>query len=691
MLEQDLLIEIGTEELPPKALLSLANFFQQEVKKGLGKNKLAFTDIEVFATPRRLGLIVKKLQSKQEDLIVEKLGPAIQAAFDDLGKPTKAAEGFARSCGVAVNELSQKNDGKITKLLFSANREGKSTSTLIPSIINDALNLLPIPKRMRWGSSRVEFVRPVHWVVLLFGTEVIKTKILGIESSNYTFGHRFLHPEKILLSSPAEYITKLIQDGYVLPSFSQRREKIAELIKEEGKKLNAEVIVDSSLLDEVTALVEWPVALAGNFNTEYLSVPAEALISSLKEHQKCFYLINADNEILPHFITISNLISKDPQEVIKGNEKVIGPRLADAVFFYEQDKKHTLSSLRERLKTVVFQKELGTLFDKSERVARLSRFIAKTLKTDITLSETAAKLGKCDLLTNMVGEFADLQGIMGYYYSLNDGEPEAVALALKEQYLPRYSGDKLPATDVGIVLALSERLDTIVGLFGIGQPPTGSKDPFALRRATLGILRIIIKKNLSLNLSECIKNSIGGFDNLPQKDGLENTILDFIFDRFRAWYADLGVDTKVFQAVDAVRPDSPLEFDLRVKAVNSFIQLPQAQALASANKRVANILAKLDHDPGTFIDQNLLLENEEIALAQKLDELSVIIEPQLEQQNFTAALETMSSLNIELDPFFDNVMVNAEDLSIRNNRQALLQRLRLIFLRIADISLLQSS
>lgn len=691
MLEQDLLIEIGTEELPPKALLSLANSFQQEVKKGLDKNKLAFTDIEVFATPRRLGLIVKMLQSKQEDLIVEKLGPAIQAAFDNEGKPTKAAEGFARSCGVAVNELSQKNDGKVTKLLFSANREGKATSTLIPSIINDALNLLPIPKRMRWGSSRVEFVRPVHWVVLLFGTEVIKTKILGIESSNYTFGHRFLHPEKILLSSPEQYTAKLIQEGYVLPSFSQRREKIAELIKEEGKKLNAEVVVDSSLLDEVTALVEWPVALAGNFNSEYLSVPPEALISSLKEHQKCFYLINANNEILPHFITISNLISKDPQEVIKGNEKVIGPRLADAVFFYEQDKKHTLNSLRERLKTVVFQKELGTLFDKSERVARLSRFIAEALKTDITLSETAAKLGKCDLLSNMVGEFADLQGIMGYYYSLNDGEPEAVALALKEQYLPRYSGDKLPATDVGIVLALSERLDTIVGLFGIGQPPTGSKDPFALRRATLGILRIIIEKNLSVNLSECIKNAIDGFENLPQKDGLENTILDFIFDRFRAWYADMGVDTKVFQAVDAVRPDSPLEFDLRVKAVNSFIQLPQAQALASANKRVANILAKLDLDPGTFIDQNLLLEDEEIALAQKLDELSVIIEPQLEQQNFTAALETMSSLNIELDPFFENVMVNAEDLSIRKNRQALLQRLRLIFLRIADISLLQSS
>lgn len=691
MPEQDLLIEIGTEELPPKALLQLVEAFQSEVGRGLAKQKLAFSNIHIFATPRRLALIVNQLQTKQADAEIEKLGPALKAAFDSEGKPTKAAQGFARSCGVNVEDLSQKDDGKVTKLLFKVSQEGKAATSLIPTIVNEALALLPIPKRMRWASSRVEFVRPVHWAVLLFGSELIPATILGVETGKHTFGHRFLHPEKIELTSPHEYASKLFQEGYVLASFSERKAQIKKLVELEGEKLNAQAVIDDALLNEVTALVEWPVALAGNFDPDFLSVPAEALVSSLKEHQKCFYLLGPEKKILPYFITISNLVSKDPSAVIKGNEKVIGPRLADAAFFYEQDKKSSLDSRREKLKTVIFQKSLGTLFDKSERVTRLSAIIASALGSDVNLSKRAAQLAKCDLLSNMVGEFADLQGIMGYYYCLNDGEPKAVAIAIKEQYLPRFSGDILPSSDIGIVLALAERIDTVVGLFGIGQPPTGSKDPFALRRATLGILRIILENKLQLNLSECVSQTIEGFNELPARKNLEATVLDFIFDRFRAFYTDLGVDTKIFQAVDAVRPDSPLEFDLRVRAVNNFSKLPQAQALASANKRVANILSKLEHQPGTTVQHQLLLEKAEIALATRLDELTMVIEPQLQLQNFTAALESMASLHDVVDPFFDEVMVNAEDPAIRSNRQALLQQLRLLFLRVADISLLQSS
>jgi glycyl-tRNA synthetase beta chain len=691
MPEQDLLIEIGTEELPPKALQPLISAFQKEVGNGLTKANLAFNGMECFATPRRLGLIVKNLQTKQADLTIEKLGPAVKAAFDAEGQPTKAAEGFARSCGVTISELGEKDDGKVSKLFYSASKEGESASLLIPAIVNDALALLPIPKRMRWGSSRIEFVRPVHWSILLFGSELIPATILGVETQRHTYGHRFHHPDKIELNSPADYNDKLSQQGYVLPSFSERKNKIRELIELEGKKLNARPVIDDALLDEVSALVEWPVALTGSFDQSYLSVPTEALVSSLKVHQKCFYLVDAEEKILPNFITISNLVSQNPDEVIRGNERVIGPRLADAAFFYEQDKKQTLESRRNNLSTVVFQQSLGTLLEKSDRVARLSLSLAKALDTDPLLCERAALLGKCDLLTNMVGEFADLQGIMGYYYGLNDREPEAVALALKEQYLPRFSGDDLPASDSGIVLALAERLDTVVGLFGIGQPPTGSKDPFALRRATLGILRIIVDKNLSLDLVASISLAIDGFTDLPEREGLEKTVLDFIFDRFRALYADQGVDTKIFQAVDAVRPASPLEFNLRVKAVNSFIQLPQAQALASANKRVANILAKLEQEPATTIDESLLIEDAEKALATRLDDLVEELEPLLAQQNFTSALETMATLQKELDPFFDTVLVNADDPAIRGNRQALLQRLRQLFLRIADISLLQNA
>ncbi|MDT8398396.1 MAG: glycine--tRNA ligase subunit beta [Pseudomonadales bacterium] len=690
MSEQELLIEIGTEELPPKALLKLATAFAQDLESLLAKASLVHAGVEVFATPRRLALIVKALHDRQADSVIERFGPALTAAFDASGKATRAAEGFARSCGVPLAELAQTDDGKGSKLYYKAIKAGQDTQTLLPPLINEALASLPVPRRMRWGSSRVEFVRPVHWVVLLYGDEVIPATILGVPAGRLTHGHRFHHPEPITLACPAEYARKLLEPGRVIASFAARQEKIRQLVEQEGRNRGATAVIDEALLEEVTALVEWPVALTGNFDRSFLAVPREALISSMKGHQKCFYLLDQNRQILPNFITLSNLESKDPQQVIAGNEKVVRPRLADAAFFYEQDKKQTLASRREKLKTVIFQQQLGTVYEKSERVARLSRFIAAALAMDVAQSERAALLGKCDLVSSMVYEFAELQGIMGYYYALNDGEAEPVAHALNEQYLPRFAGDVLPASDIGLVLALAERIDTLVGLFGIGQPPTGSRDPFALRRAALGVLRIIIEKSLDLDLVEVIAHAIGGFADLPQREGLETAVQDFIFERLRTWYADQGIDADVFLAVAAVRPAKPLEFDQRVKAVNHFRQRPEAQALAAANKRVANILARLDQQAVPVVDKALLTEAAEQDLAETLAQLVITLEPLFRRREYTAVLDLLTGLHKPVDRFFEDVMVNTDDDAVRHNRQALLLQLRQLFLRIADISHLQT-
>lgn len=689
MSNPDLLIEIGTEELPPKALSSLSRAFQREIEQGLGKNHLAFEGSRRFATPRRLAVLVTGLQAVQEDATVERFGPAVAAAFDDAGKPTKAAEGFARSCGVEVSALAQKDDGKVTKLYFSATRAGEPASRLLPGIIDQALAALPIPKRMRWGSARDEFVRPVHWVVILHGEEVVPATILGIDSGNLTRGHRFHHPDPITLSNPGDYESALGQ-ARVIVDFDTRKDKIRTQVEAQAAALGACVVIDEDLLDEVAALVEWPVALAGSFDEGFLAVPKEALVSSMKNHQKCFYLEDGKGNIKPNFITVSNLASKDPAKVVAGNEKVIRPRLADAAFFFDQDKKHSLASRRDDLKTVIFEQSLGTLYEKTTRVAGLSAFIAAEMAADSDMAVRAAELGKCDLLTGMVGEFAELQGIMGYYYARHDGEADEVALALNEQYLPRFAGDQLPQTRTGTVLALAERLDTIVGLFGIGQPPTGSKDPYALRRAALGILRIIVEKNLKLDLGLCVANAISQYSDLPAHDGLETAVLDFIFDRFRAWYADAGVPVRVFQSVDAVRPGSPQDFDLRIKAVTAFASLDEADALAMANKRVSNILAKLDSQPALDIDDNLLTETAEIRLAKAITALQQQVGPLLDAQDYSKALTLMASLRSDVDTFFDEVMVNTDDAAIRQNRQSLLQQLRQLFLQIADISHLQA-
>lgn len=691
MANRDLLVEIGTEELPPKSLLDLSLAFQRELETGLAERNLAFSATRPFATPRRLAVIVSGLQARQEDSTVERFGPAVNAAFDDHGKPTRAAEGFARSCGVEVADLEQKNDGKVAKLYYQAKRAGEDTTALLPELINAALAALPIPRRMRWGSSREEFVRPVHWAVVLFGADVVECRVLGVQAGRETRGHRFHHPALISLATPADYESVLAGQGRVIARFEARRENIETQIRAQAKALGANVAIDPDLLDEVTALVEWPVALTGAFDRDFLAVPKEALVSSMKQHQKCFYLEDDKGQILPHFITISNLQSTDSARVVAGNEKVIRPRLADAAFFFAQDKKQPLSARQEKLASVVFEQSLGTVYDKSVRVASLAEFIAGRTGADKSSAVRAAQLAKCDLLTGMVGEFAELQGIMGYYYAMHDGEPEEVARAINEQYLPRYAGDALPETATGMVLALAERIDTIVGLFGIGQPPTGSKDPYALRRAALGILRIIVEKQLDLDLADCVRNAISHFPALPASAGLDQAVLDFIFERFRAWYADEGVHTNIFQAVDAVRPHSPLDFHLRIKAVTAFSTMQEAQALAMANKRVSNILAKLDRLPEAGIEPSLLAEKAEKQLANRIDTLMAEVGPLLKAQDYTRALSLMASLQADVDKFFDEVMVNTEDDNLRQNRQSLLLQLRRLFLQIADISHLQAT
>jgi len=691
MLKQNLLIEIGTEELPPKALLSLSESFKNSMAEQLTKAGLVFDDIEPFATPRRLALLIKQLSTQQADQTIVKTGPAVQAAFSADGTPTKAAEGFARSCGVSVGELQQRAEGAVLKLVFESVKPGEDTASLIPGFVKQALDTLPVPKRMRWGSSRNEFVRPVHWIVLLFGTKVIEAEIMGIAAGKLTRGHRFMHPGTITIDSPEEYSGKLNKPGFVKASFAERRKEIRSQIEREGELKSATVIIDPALLDEVTALVEWPVALTGSFDASFLAVPKEALISSMKEHQKCFHMLDKNQKILPNFITLSNLVSRDPAQVIAGNEKVIRPRLADAAFFYNQDKKQKLEDRREKLRTVVFQQELGTLFEKSQRVAKLATYIAEQLGADTALAKRAADIGKCDLLTSMVYEFAELQGIMGSYYAQEDGEPAEVAAALNEQYMPRYAGDALPQTTTGIILALAERLDTITGLFGIGQPPTGSKDPFALRRAALGILRIIMEKQLPLDLALCINASVQNYPAFASNPSLSDSILDFIFERLKAWYADLKISSEVFYAVAAVRPTAPAEFDARIKAVNHFIALPQAQALAAANKRVANILAKSDYDLNLDFNPALALEAAETRLFQQLELVSSKVAPMILRGDFTSALSEMAALQTDVDSFFETVMVNVDDSALRQNRLSLLHQLRNRFLMIADISFIQNA
>lgn len=702
MSTRDLLIEIGTEELPPKALPRLSAAFSNGVIDGLDSANLGHGELKSYAAPRRLAILVHDLAESQPDANVERRGPALTAAFDEEGCPSKAAIGFAKSCGVEVDQLQTLENDKGSWLVFRTEQQGRSAQELIPEIVQQALDKLPIPKRMRWGDLKVQFVRPVHWIVLLFGDEVIDTEVLGIRSGRETRGHRFHHPDTIYLGEPAAYAPLLETQGHVIADFDTRREAIRGQVMEIAQTVNGSAVIDDALLDEVTSMVEWPVAILGNFEQRFLDVPAEALISAMKGHQKYFHVVDGQGRLMPHFITVSNIDSKDPDVVRRGNERVIRPRLSDADFFWNQDRKQKLEGFAERLKSVVFQNKLGTLYDKSQRVSNLAGVIAEQLGGDKPLATRAGLLCKCDLMSEMVGEFPELQGIMGRYYAQHDGEPEALAQAIDEHYMPRFAGDDLPATTTGQAVAIAEKLDTLAGIFGIGQIPTGDKDPFALRRAALGLLRIIVERNLDLDLAQLVAAAVAQYSQviwkLPAKPGKDEAkiitqtarqVFDFIMERLRVYYQERGIPTDVFEAVYAEEPTRPIDFDARVRAVTAFRALAEAESLAAANKRISNILKKADSAIPDRFDHALLTDPAEQALAEQVEALAIKVEPMFAARDYESAMKQLAGLREAVDRFFDEVMVMADDIKLRDNRLALLNRMRNLFLRVADLSCLQ--
>jgi len=687
-MKQDLLIEIGTEELPPKALLTLSKAFTDGIVGGLKEARIHTGEVTSFASPRRLAVLIKEVDNQQPDQKIERKGPAVKAAFDADGNPTKAIQGFARSCGVEVNELSQQETDKGAWFVFEKEEKGKATTALIEAIVATSLQKLPTPKRMRWGDKTAEFVRPVHWLVGLFGDDVIDMQIMGLQSARTTRGHRFHQQGEISIDSPTSYEAQL-EKGYVIASFAKRRDKVNEGAEQAAKALGGKVIIDPALLDEVTGLVEWPVAVAGNFEKQFLEVPQECLITTMEDNQKYFAVVDSNNTLMPHFITTSNIESKDVAKVSEGNERVIRPRFADAEFFWVQDKKNPLETRVEATKKILFQKQLGTLFEKTERVTKLAGSIAKNIGADVTQAQRAAVLSKCDLMTNMVGEFPKLQGIMGRYYALQDGETENVAYALEEQYRPRYAGDELPAHEAGKILSIADRIDTLIGIFAIGQKPTGTKDPFALRRAALAVLRIIVESELNLDLKALLNEAASHLSEKVDAKAKVDETFNYIIERLNAYYKDQGIPASVVDSVAKLKPSNPLDFDKRVKAVAHFRELPEAEALAAANKRIGNILKKQSEHIAETVNIDLLKEVAETELHTALVKQQAIIEPLFQAGNYEDALKSLVSLREPVDAFFDNVMVMDEDEQLRNNRLALLNELRNTFLKIADLSVLQ--
>jgi len=690
-MKQDFLVEIGTEELPPKSLKTLMSAFTLGIEAGLNKAKLQHAAIRGYATPRRLAVLVSALDPQQADIETERLGPAVAAAFDSDGAPTPPALGFAKSCGLSVEELEQTETDKGTRLVFRRVQEGLATEALLPDIVSKALKDLPVARRMRWGASRIEFVRPVHWIVMLFGNNVVPGSIMGLESGRTTRGHRFHSNTEVSIPAPADYATTL-RHASVIADFVERRSLIENGINELARGADGHAVIDADLLDEVTALNEWPVPLMGRFDEHFLEVPAEALISSMKEHQKYFHVVDGADQLLPLFITVANIDSRDPAKVVAGNEKVIRPRLSDAAFFFKTDKNSSLEQRCEMLKNVVFQARLGSVHDKSQRVAALAEYLAPTIGAEPKLAHRAAVLSKADLVTEMVQEFADLQGTMGRYYAQHDGEDEAVAAALYEQYLPRFAGDKVASSSVGATLAIADRLDTLVGIFGIKQPPTGSKDPFALRRASLAVLRTLVEQGIDLDLKLALDKALSLHDKLSlSPEETSEQVLTYMLERFRSWYEEDKIRPEVFFAVMAKSPTRPLDIHRRVQAVNDFSQLPEARNLASANKRVSNILSKQDSEVSTAVDASLLQESAEKALAEQLAQLSETLKPLIVDKDYSQILQGLAQLQQPVDDFFDQVMVMADDLALRQNRLAILSQLRELFLEVADVSLLAST
>lgn len=689
MSKRDFLVEIGTEELPPKSLFTLAKAFADGVEQGLGDANVKHGNVEWFATPRRLAVRIADVASQQPDQEIKRLGPALTNAYDANGQPTKAALGFAASCGVAIEELQQADGPKGRVLQYVGLKAGQATAVLLPNIVSAALNALPVAKRMRWGAGAQEFVRPVHWIVMLLGSTVVDAEILGIRSGKESRGHRFHAPKPIVVATPAKYAEVLRDKGHVMVDVNARRESIRSGVTEIATSLGGVAVIEDALLDEVTALVEWPVPLAGRFDARFLELPAEVPIATMQDHQRYFPVRDAGGKLMNHFITVANIESRDPDKVRDGNERVVRPRLADAAFFWETDRKEKLAARCEPLRAVTFQNKLGSLFDKSARVAVLAKRIADSIGADAGLAERAALLSKCDLLTLMVGEFPELQGLMGRYYAQLDGEDGEVAAALEEQYWPRFSGDRLPVTKTGLAVALADKLDTIAGVFSIGQKPTGTRDPFGLRRAALGILRITIERTLDTDLLQLVTTAVG-LQPVAAPPETVDEIWAYLMERLRGWYLEANtgspITTEMFDAVLASRSHSPLDLDIRLRALQSFLALPDADSLAAANKRIANILRKVSTEVSGAVETARLIEPAEQQLFQHVVAMERAVNSQLARREYGAALSQLASLRADVDKFFDSVMVMAEDPEVRANRLGLLVRLRGLFLQIADLS-----
>ena len=687
-MQENFLVEIGTEELPPKALKTLATSFADNVEAELNQAGLTFDKIEWFAAPRRLAVKVLNLATQQPSKEIEKRGPAVSAAFDAEGKPTKAAEGWARGCGITVEQAERIATDKGEWLVHRAKIEGQPTKNLLNDIVANALAKLPIPKPMRWADKTVQFIRPVHTVTMLLGDELIEGEILGVENARTIRGHRFLGEKEFEIQHADQYPQLLREKGSVVADFNERKAEILAKSQAKATALGGVADIEESLLEEVTSLVEYPNVLAAKFEERFLAVPAEALVYTMKGDQKYFPIYDKEGKLLPHFIFVSNINPEDPTAIIEGNEKVVRPRLTDAEFFFKTDLKQKLVDRLPRLETVLFQQQLGTLKDKTDRIEQLAGEIAKQIGADEAKAKRAGLLSKCDLMTNMVFEFTDTQGVMGMHYARHDGEDEEVAVALNEQYMPRFAGDELPKSLVASAVALADKFDTLTGIFGIGQAPKGSADPFALRRAALGVLRIIVEKNLPLDLEDLVKKSAALFGDKLTNQNVVADVVDFMLGRFRAWYQDEGIAVDVIQAVLARRPTRPADFDARVRAVSHFRTLDSAEALAAANKRVSNILAKADAAIGE-INLTACVEPAEKALAEAVLALRTEVQPLIAKGDYTAVLDKLANLRAPVDSFFDNVMVNAEDPALRQNRLAILNTLQDLFLQVADISVLQ--
>lgn len=698
----DFLVELGTEELPPKALRTLEQAFAAGISTRLRELGLQLGAVESFATPRRLAVLVSRLSLRQPDQQISRRGPPRSASFDAAGEPTRAALAFAASCGVPVAALSSERDARGNDYLhYQGTRSGASTMSLLPPLVQAALDALPIPRRMRWGALEAQFVRPVHWLLMLLGSELVPASILGVNAGVVSFGHRFMAPGALRLRSPASYARTLRTRGKVLAVFSERRQSLRTQVQALAAGLAGNAIMPDELLDEVTSLVEWPVAIAGQFEARFLALPREVLIATLQEHQRYFALEGADGALLPWFITVANIDSPEPALIRAGNERVVRPRLADAEFFWQQDRRAPLRARLQALEAVTFQAQLGSQYQRTVRIMALATAIAEQIGADKAASERAAQLCKCDLLTAMVGEFPELQGIMGRYYALADGESSAVAEAIREHYLPRGAGDALPQSPAGDAVALADKIDTLAGIFSIGQKPSGTRDPFGLRRAAIGVLRIVLEHRLELDLAALLTIAARAQPlehSATRAATVAPEIYDFVLERLRTQYLERGepgISTEMFDAVLALRPVSLLDFDARLRALVAFVARPEGASLAAANKRIANILRKSGDAPADAATNSavpravaieLLREAAERELHASLEGLRAQVEAATAARRYDQALDLLAGLGGAVDRFFDGVLVNDPDRALRDNRVALLAQLRALFAGIADLS-----